>query len=47
MRRWSWVVLGVAMIAGATFAVVQWRASRGPANQRYNGKTAAENLQAA
>lgn len=42
MRRWVWVILGVAVVAGTTFGVVKWRLSYAKANQRYNGKTAAE-----
>src|SRR3954468_19253568 len=42
MKRWLLVILGVAILAGATFGVVRWRANRAAANERYNGKTAAE-----
>ena len=42
MRRWLWVVLGVAVIAGATFGVTRWWAGRPKAEPRYDGKTAAE-----
>jgi HEAT repeat protein len=42
MRRWLWVVLGVAIIAGAAFGVARWRVSRATANRLYDGKTLAE-----
>jgi HEAT repeat protein len=42
MRRWVWLVLGVAIIGGTAFGVNRWNKSRPKPEPRYDGKTAAE-----